>query len=230
MVAQLKKTAYVTLEEVKDHLNIKADNKDHDSRLTRLVNMACQKVETHIQGPVLIREFVDVQDGTSSNVLVPHYYPIRKVSEIRIDYAGDFTAPTSIIDSKYNAVRGYYRSLEFGVAGSDIVVRNDGNVSIVGRLFIGSVVQSIKVTYEAGLAHDMDEVPDDLKYATLMLIEYFYILRENRELGVKSKSNLNGQNYSRETDIPPEITSMLEPYVDYTFGGANRPQKNTIAI
>lgn len=121
--------------------------------------------------------------------------------------------------------------MKYGIKGSDIYVRNDGNVSIVGRIFIGSVIQSIRLAYEAGLAYEKNEVPDDLKYATLMLIEYFYLLRENRDLGITSKGTFQGQNYARQSgEIPGEIMEMLEPYVDYTFGAANRPQKNTFSV
>lgn len=230
MALQLKPNCYLTLEEIKAHLNIKPDVKDYDDRLTMLANMACTKVETYIQSPVLVQEKIDTQDGTASNILVPHWYPVRKVNEIRIDYNGDFTQPTSIIDLGAYSLRGFWRSLQFGIAGSDIVVRNDGNVSILGRVFMGSTAQSIQVKYDAGLSYSKEEVPDDLKYATLMLVEYFYILRENRELGVTGKTNLAGQNYTRETGIPAEITLMLDPYVDFTFGGANKPQKNNLAI
>lgn len=230
MTIALKPNVFVTMEMVKAHLNIKPEQKDFDDRLSLLINMSCDKIEKYIQGPVMVQERTDIQDGTASNVLVPHFYPVRKVNEVRIDYNGDFSSSPTIIDPTQYGLRGYMRSLEFGMAGSDIYVRNDGNISIIGRLFIGSVVQSIRVKYDAGLAYSKEDLPGDLLYAALMLIEYFYTLRENRELGVKSKTNLGGQQYTRETGIPKEITDMLDPYVDYTFGAANRPQKNEFAV
>ncbi len=241
MEYQLDQKCYLTMDEVKAHLDIggekdakktAAEIKRTELKLAMLMNMACQKVETHIQGPVLVQEKTDIQDGTAANSLVPHFYPVRKINLVKIDFNGDFDQPTSEIDEKYYSIRGYWRDIKFGISGSDIIVRNDGNTSIIGRLFIGSVVQSILVKYEAGLAYDPSEVPADLKYATLMLVEYFYLLRENRDLNITSKTNVGGQSYGRTSGnaIPAEIEAMLEPYVDYTFGAANKPQKNNFSI
>jgi hypothetical protein len=228
MKKEFNANVFVDLEEIKDHLNIKEDEKKYDNRLVRLANMATAMVETHIRGPVLLCEKTDIQDGSSSNVLVPHFFPVRRIVSLAIDYNGDFTNETTIINPSQYGIRGYYQDVKYGIRGSDVYIRNDGNLSIVGRIFVGSVVQSIKMVYEAGRALSKDDVPEDLRYATILLIEYFYTLRENRELGVKSKGNIGGQNYSRELGIPQEIQKMLEPYVDYTFGAANRPQRNTM--
>lgn len=222
----LKSNTFITLAEAKDHLRIKEDNTDHDNRVKRLINMATDMAEQYIDGPFLTKDFTEVRDGDASNTIVPDYFPVRGITEIRIDYNGDFSQPTSIINPAYFSIRGM-PDLAIGIRGTDVVIRNDGNTSILGRLFIGSVVQSIQIKYKAGQADTPETMPDDIKYAILMIVEYFYILRENRELGIKSKSQFQGQSYSRELGLPREITDILDQYKDWSLGHNNRPQKNT---
>lgn len=223
----LKSNTYISLEEAADYIGIKPDKvQENGNKVKRLINFCTDMIEKYINGPVLTRSFTEQRDGDASNTIVPDYYPVRSIEEIRIDYNGDFTQPTSIIDPKYLSIRGM-PDLAIGIRGTDVVIRNDGNTSIVGRLFIGSVVNSIQIKYKAGHGETPAELPEDLKYATLMAIEYFYILRENRELGITSKSQFQGQSYARETGLPEEITMLLDPYVDVSLGHTNRPQRNT---
>lgn len=224
----LKSNTFLTLDEVKEHLRIPLTNNTLDNQVIRLINMATNAAEKYVDGPLLTREIVEVRDGDGSNTIVPDHYPVRSIKEVRIDYAGDFTPPSTIITPDQFLIRGA-SDLEIGIRGTDIAIRNDGNTTIIGRLFIGSVVGSIQLTYRAGWGETPDTMPDDIKYAVLMAIEYFYILRENRELGIKSKSN-TGQSYSREFGLPVEVQEMLDPYKDTTLGRANRPQKNNFVI
>lgn len=222
----LKSNTFLTLDDVKDHLRIPLSNTDHDNRVTRWINMVTDMAEKYIDGPILTREFTEVHDGDASNTIIPDHFPVREITELRIDYLGDFTPPTTVIDLNYVAIRGQ-SDLSIGIRGTDVIVRNDGNTSIVGRLFIGSVLQSIQIKYTAGQGDSAAEIPEDLKYAVLLGVEHFYILRENRELGIKSKSQFQGQSYTRDTGLPVEVTTLLDQYKDTSLGRANRPQKNT---
>lgn len=225
----LKANAFLTLDDVKDHLRIPLANTDHDNRIIRLINMATDMAERYIDGPILSRNFTEVRDGDGSNTMVLDYWPIRAITEVRIDYNGDFSQPTTVIDASGYSIRGVPGILEVGIRGTDVVIRNDGNTSIIGRLFIGSVVGSIQVKYKAGWGDTAADIPEDIKYACLLAIEYFYLLRENRELNVTSKSN-TGQSYSRESGLPEEVKAILDSYKDYSLGHINRPQKNTFTI
>lgn len=225
----LKSNTFLVLDEVKEHLKIPETNKDHDNKVIRLINMVTAMAEKYIDGPILTRELTEIRDGDSSNTVVPDHWPVRAITEIRIDYSGDFKSDTSIIQPEDYTVRGI-SDLEIGIQGTDVVVRNDGNISIIGKLFLGSVVASIQLKYRAGWGDTADQVPEDLKYAVLMGIEYFYILRENRELNVKSKAAFQGQSYSREFGLPVEVKDILDQYRDTSLGRSNRPQKNTFTI
>lgn len=252
---QLKSNVYLELAEVKEWLKIKDDTQD--AIITRLINTVCDRVEKYIDRPVLAREFTEFHDGNASNIIVPTYSPLFRVVEVRIDFNRAFDATTPI--NKENIVIRGIPSLKqseqqpivvdapnsvvtnpiidqlngnFSVKleGQDIVLRDDNNTAILGRLFSGSVLQSIMVTYVAGLAETKEQVPSDLSTATLQYIEHMWMHRENRTMNLKSKTSMQ-QSYSYfAPGIPKEITDVLDEYKDYNLWTANVPQKNTFTL
>jgi uncharacterized phiE125 gp8 family phage protein len=224
----IKSNVFLTLDDVKTHLKIKLDNTEYDNKIKRLINMATDRCEKYIDGPIKIRQFTETRDGDSSDTMVPDYYPIRSIEEIRIDYNRQFDDSTIINMSSY-ILRGS-RDLEVGIKGTDVVIRDDNNTSIVGRIFTGSVVGAIQLKYTAGLGNDMNDIPYDLQHAVLMTIEYFYIVGENRELNIKSKQNNQNQSYDRDAGLPKEVVEILDGYKDYSLGRNNKPQKNTFVL
>lgn len=239
MSISLSARAYLTLDETKDWLKIPLANVSHDEVVKRLINTACARVETFIDGPVLNKSYVEYMDGNNSTVLVPTHHPVREITEIKIDYNRDF-AGANALESGQAVLRGFppinqpsMTAPTLQVQGTDIVLRDDANVAVLGRLFSGSVVQSIRVTYKAGLGDASADIPDDLKTATLMLTEFMYITRENRELGVASKGVM-GQSYSRrqmgDSGMPEEIEGMLHQYKDYALPAVSMPQRNNMKI
>lgn len=224
----LKSNTFLTLDDVKDHLRIPLTNTDHDNRVIRLINMTTDLMERYIDGPIKTREFTEVRDGDASNTIVPDHWPVRSITEVRIDYQGDFTPPTTIVTPDHFVLRGA-SDLAVGIRGTDVAIRTDGNTAIIGRLFMGSVVGSVQIKYKAGWGENVSDIPEDIKYAALMAIEYYYILRENRELNVRSKNN-NNQGYSREFGLPQEVRDILDQYRDTSLGRANRPARNSFTI
>lgn len=245
----LHEFSYLTLAETADWLKIDwtvpTNVTKYTLTLTRLINTATKMVESYIGGPVLTRVLREFRDGNSSDVVTPTYHPVRKLLEVRIDYNRGFDATTIVLDTQ-TVLRGMPEidqaaldadPLEIDNAilelrGSDIVLRDDNNTALLGRIFAGSIVQSIQLTYRAGWGDTADTIPADLVQATLMLVEYFYMLRENRDLGVNSRNN-NNQGYRRDRNdsgIPPEIELILDQYKDYSLGITDVPQKNTFTL
>jgi hypothetical protein len=219
----LKSNVFLDLDTVKDWLKIPLTNTDHDIRVKRLMNMVTDMCEKYVDGPMKVRTYIEERDGDSSNTIVPDHYPIRSVTEIKVDMNREF-GPTTIIPATNYVLRGTDDAV--GKLGSDIVLHDDNSTSIIGRIFTGSVAGSIRVTYTAGWGNDVTDMPSDLTQAVLMGIEYYYLVRENRELNLKSKNNQN-QGYTRQIGLPEEVTEILDTYKDYGFGHANTPQKNT---
>lgn len=232
---ELKPNTYLSLEETKEWLRIKPDNHDLDNIVIRLINTACARVENYIDGPALTREFTEFRDGDGSNTVVLAHRPITEIVEIKIDFNRAFDAAQPISTDNFvlrgmPSVQQLTSDAVIQIIGSDVVLRDDNNTAILGRMFSGSVVQSIRVKYKAGWGPTPQELPDDLVQATLMLVEYLYILRENREMNISAKSTFNGQSYSRKTGIPEEITVLLDDFKDFSFGVANIPQNNVFPI
>lgn len=224
----LKSNTFLALDDVKDWLRIKDTDTTHDNRLIRLINMATDLCEKYIGGPIKTRSFVETRSGDSSNTIMPSYWPVRSITEIRIDYNREFPDATIIEPSNY-LLEGPPDYFEVAVMGQDVVLRSENASSIIGRIFNGSVVGSIKMSYTAGWGADQQTIEANLVHAVLMTVEYYYILKENRELNVTGKNN-NGQNYSRTQGLPKEVVEILDEYKDFSFGFPNVPQKNRFSV
>ena len=216
-------------------------------KLERLLNYAHDKIEAIIDCPVLAKTYVETKDGTSSNTIVPGQWPVQSITEIRIDYNRGFQDATILDPSNY-FVRGVadrrqeITDTAIRIIGNDVVLRDDNEKYIVGRIFAGSSLGSIKITYLAGWAppavRTIDEtegfykiaaleVPQDMALAAIHLAEWFYYQRENRDLGTTGKGVV-GENYTKITNgIPNQIHEMLEQYVDCSFGDHTAPQRNS---
>ncbi|MDZ4810751.1 MAG: hypothetical protein SGI96_21150 [Bacteroidota bacterium] len=211
----------------------------HDARLVRvlseIINSACQKIEKMIDGPVLIREFTEEQDGSNSNSLKPHHHPVVSITEIKIDYNRNFVAGTEINPAQYfvrggSDIRQTGTDPEIRIVGNDVVLRDDNEQFILGRIFAGSVLGSIRIKYKAGWGKDLDDIPSDLKLACYMLAKYFWFQRENNDVGVTSKS-VKGESYTRMKDgVPEAVWEMTSPYQDLSLGTRPVPQRNYFSI
>lgn len=199
-----------------------------------LIDRSCAWVESYLRGPVLVRRLTDDYDGNSSNVVVPRFWPVDKLIELYVDYNREFTSPTKV-DLSHYILRGgpgfqKSQSPEIRIEGTDIVMRNDGQNFIAGMIHPGSVLGCVRLVYDAGWARSIAEVPGPIAQATLMLFEFFWFQRQNRDLGVASKG-VRGESYTKPVqDVPEQITTMLDPYVDTSFGSHPVPQLNSLGI
>jgi hypothetical protein len=211
----------------------------YDARVVRVLNMvinaACKKVEGIIDGPVLTREFDEEHDGSNSNVIKPHHWPVVSITELKVDYNRAFGS-TSVLPAEQYFIRGgsdirqAVGDVTLRVIGNDIVLRDDNETFVLGRIFSGSVLGSIKIKYKAGWGADTDDLPSDLKLATLHLTKYFWFQRENNDMNVASKS-VKGESYTRMKDgIPEEIYETIEQYQDMSFGTRPVPQRNYFGV
>lgn len=203
-------------------------------RVEKVINTACDKIEKAIGGPVLAKQYQEDCDGQDSNMIVPSYYPIISVEEVKIDYNRLFD-DTSIIEPESYVLQGepdHRQSLDdpTRVLGSNISLRDDDDKNIVGRIFTGSSVSAIRVNYTAGWGKDLEDVPYDLKHAAVLVCEYYLAQRENRDLGVMSKS-VKGQYYMKLKDgLPESVCELVDPYVDIGFGKSNKMQTNFFGL
>lgn len=199
-------------------------------RVVRLMNSVAEWFEQMIDGPVLSREFVGYYDGSNSNVIKPRHYPVTAITSIKIDYNRQFPDVSALNGTQYflrgsEDVKQVKGDVELRLKGSDVVLRDDNETFIVGRIFSGSVLGSIELKYIAGLG-TATTMPGDLYQASLQLLEYWFFQRENRDLAISSKG-VRGESYTKLKDgIPSEITEVAESYRDVSFANAPVPQRN----
>lgn len=203
--------------------------------IERLINVSCDKIEQMIQTPVVAKDFEEVIDGNNSNVIIPSKWPILSITEIKIDYNRGFSS-TTVINPVHYFARGYAdkRQLPGDISlrtiGNDIVLRDDGKDTIIGTLFGGSVLGSIKIKYKAGWALTNDDIPWDLRQAATLLVEYYYFQRSNKDLNISSKG-VRGESFSKIKDgIPDTITEMVLPYEDFALALHEKSQTNVFGI
>lgn len=209
--------------------------KENRKILERIINSSCDKIEKMIQTSVVAKSFTEVIDGNNSNVIIPSKWPILKVEEIRIDYNRGFSDSTVISNVNYFN-RGYAdkrqqpTDIELRIIGNDVVLRDDGKDSIVGKIFSGSVLGSIQIKYKAGWALDNADIPWDLRQAATQLCEYYYFQRSNRDLNVTSKG-VRGETYTKVKDgIPDTVTELVAPYEDISLPLYEKSQTNVFGV
>lgn len=195
------------------------------------INASCEKLESITRCPIITREFQEEHDGNSANAITPSQWPIRTIGEIRIDYNRQFSDATILPQVDYflrgeadrKQVEG---NVQLSIVGQDIVLRDDNEKFILGRVFSGSVLGSIRIKYTAGWGSTMDDLPSDIVVAGKQLMEFLYYQRENRDIAVQSKG-VKGESYTRLRDgIPESIYEMVEQYIDVSLGTHSVPQRN----
>lgn len=203
--------------------------------IERIINISCDKVEQMIQTPVVAKDFEEYMDGNNSNVIIPSKWPVLSITEIKIDYNRGFSSAT-IIDPVHYFARGYadkrqlITDTSLRTIGNDIVLRDDGKDTIIGTLFSGSVLGSIKLKYKAGWALNNADIPWDLRQAATLLCEYYYFQRSNRDLNITSKG-VRGESFSKIKDgIPDTITELIAPYEDISFPLYEKSQTNIFGV
>jgi len=199
--------------------------------IDELRQAASDRVESILSTPVLNRTFTEEHDGSNSNVIKPHQWPVTEIVEIRIDYNRGF-GDTSIMPTANYFKRGgsdrrqKTSDTELRIVGNDIVLRDDNEKFVLGTIFSGSILGAIKLKYKAGWGETVDDLPQDIALAGKQLMEFWYMQRENRDLGVGSKG-IKGESYTKLVDgIPSQIYEMLEPYQDVSLGTRPVPQRN----
>lgn len=199
------------------------------------INAACDKVKGIISGPVLTKEFTEFHDGSNSNVIKPHHWPVTAITEVKVDYNRKFDAAEPVAKENYFIrggadVRQVAGDVELRVIGNDLVLRDDNERFILGSIFLGSALGAIRLKYKAGWGETPLDLPGDLVLATKLLAQFFYNQHDNNDLGVKTKS-IKDQSYTSFVDgIPKQIYEMIEQYIDMSLGTRPVPQRNEFGI
>lgn len=157
----------VGLPDVKDYLNIRAEDRTHDAKLTRFIHRVRPVIE-EITGPILPRVFEEWHDGGQYFIALrrrpstaPGTSPVLTLVGCE-EYRGPIKYPLTIVD---NPAKGSIYSCMLDPTGR-VVRRTVGG----GVIAFPPAPQSVHVVYEAGQA----TVPPNVYEATLELIRVNY--------------------------------------------------------
>lgn len=195
----------VTVDNVKDVLNMDPDNRVHDTKVLRWINAARPLIE-NITGPIIPQQFEELHDGGGDFITVWH----RPSSTLG-------TSPILVV----NAISEYNGPIEWVLAevaspdlGQTYSVEVDVRLGRIVRRTAGGGVQpfpympqSVHLWYTAG----QSSVPDNVAEATL---EY---LRENYQSTAQALRKA-GSRSNVDIAAPPtgyalsyRVENMLEP-------------------
>lgn len=149
----------VELTDLKDFLNIPADDRTHDAELMRFMAGVTPVVE-FIVGPVIPRTYNEWYDGHGEDEIILRHRPVLSLTSVTI-YIGPVAYPLTIVA---NPAVGTTYSVELNQ--DRIVRRTTGG----GRTSFPSGEQSVNVAYTAGRS----AVPQNVRLATLNLIAFHY--------------------------------------------------------
>ncbi len=196
----LNVNALTTVAVAKEHLGVPASDTTQDARLELFINVASDRIANYCERQIAAADLVEVKHGGMNNMLMLNEWPINAVTELAIDGDGKFPA-SSVID------QGDYRVLdEATLLYSTSFPYGYGNV---------------RIKYNAGYV----KTPADIEMACLLFVEWLYRFRSTQNIGRTGMSK-GGESVSILQDIPPIITSLLEPHRRTEFTATDRPARN----
>lgn len=185
----------VTLDEAKNHLKVETSITDDDALITRLIKSATRSAEQYTECSFIqqtIKAYADLFPTISNT----NPFNQAQTSAIELKF-GPFISLSSV----------QYKQLS---DGSVVTLGADQYeydlVSTIARIkpltswpSTAALLNSVIVTFVAGMGSDATEIPEDIKSAILLVVGYMY---ENREDSVKK--------------LPSASEYLLQPYKRYS--------------
>lgn len=173
-----------TLANVKDWLDIPADQTDDDALLGRLITAASGWLESWLNRRILLADYAELRDGSGGATLSLKHYPVVSVASVEIDgrivpAAVSATAPGWRVVGRRLTLYGY------------AFTRGVGNVA---------------VAYTAGYV----DVPPEIEQATIELVGLRY--RSRKRIGLTSEAFAQQTTGYSQADMPSETRTALEQY------------------
>jgi hypothetical protein len=158
----------VGLPDLKDYLNIRADDRSHDAKLVRFIEAVRPAIE-NIAGPIIPRTFDEWHDGGQYFIRLRHRpstaigaRPVLTLTSCD-EYRGPARYPLTIIT---DPSQGSIYSCMLDQATGQVVRRSSGG----GVIAFPPMPQSVHVVYQAG----QSSIPPNVYEATLELIRVNY--------------------------------------------------------
>jgi len=172
---------------------------DESDKYQTLINQASSRIElfTHrsLKSTAYATATALILDGTGTDTIIIPHHPVTAISKLYIDSSRAFGADTEILASRYRL-----RSLE------GIIVLYD--------TYFPELVGCVKLECTAGYVSTSPEW-QVLQSACMELVRWMSgRYGATGGIGMRAQSNAEGGSTTWETDIPANIRSMLQEFVE----------------
>lgn len=201
---------YVSLIEVKNFLKITSTS--HDARLSNIIPMICQAVETYIGREVLSNNYIEFHDGGRNSIFTDRI-PINNVTELAeyngTDYipldgpSANGALPNTAVTNTTIAYMWYDETGRVKKLNSEGKAALD--IELTGNPVFRNYAKGIRIQYNGGY----DIAPTDIKLATL---DYIKIIHKDDTSETISFQGEAKENVPMSANFPPHIRRILEMY------------------
>jgi len=199
----LNANALTTLAFAKTYLKIPVGETSQDSIVEFCINAASQEIESDTNRKLKAQSITEFQHGRNGNIIVLREWPINSITSLAIDQSALFTDPATLIDA------------------DDYRISDDLNsVVMINRTFPNGF-NNIKIIYNAGYA----SVPSDLENACLWLTTYYYMMRQNQDIGRTSKGK-GDESVTILQQAPGVVKDAINRYKRMEIPNLNAPVRN----
>lgn len=189
--------ALLTLQDAKEHLQIESN--EFDTVVEAMVDSATLLCESECDRELMSRTHTnEVYNGTGSSALKLRQYPVSSVTKVEF-----LTTPAPETWTEY------YGSTAGTTTYPLVIEQPVSEVIRFRNLYFPGCVQSIRVTYVAGLT----SVPKALRDAAKLALKAIWDARDKQNANIASQSFPGGQTVVYDRRALPELFHLLlEPY------------------
>jgi len=196
--------ALLSLEDVKNYLEIDSDDTSQDTLLEALINSATKVFERHcgcyfVENEVATADAPEKHDGTGTDEVMTDYWPIRTITQVR--------------SNPYTGTAQTLASTDYLLYASEGRIKLRTDTSTITAF--GRCPQEIEIAYKAGYCADTDSVPEDVKEAARQQVA---IWRRDKA-GDLTTERIADHTWQRSpawrepTNLSEQVKYLLDPYV-----------------
>jgi len=179
---------FVSLSDMKDHLDIPSGNTSQDARLTRFITAASDWIEIFLDRSLESASYEHFFDGRANDRFTMKQWPVTAISGVRVNQDSDFSDANDEMDAE------------------DYSIDNDIGIVLINTKFPRGN-RNVRIQYTAGYA----SIPTPIQEATYWIVEFWYNMLGDRRVGQSSKSK-GDETTSYLGEPPVFVKKMLIPY------------------
>jgi len=192
-LSTLDPNCWVSLADLKDHMDIDSSDTDRDTFLIGILNSAYHMAKNYIGHDLIVADYTEYYNGEGEDTILLKAYPVNSIASIYDDPDREFGAETLIDSDNY-----------FVDAATGLVTLFQGLVAFsTGR-------GNIKVTYNAGYS----TIPYDAQRGLMMLAAWL-AQRAGSEGMIAQTLGGKSEQYDPSV-IPLYIRQCFIPYKEIT--------------